>query len=237
MHEIFQDIQELRIMQNLGLTVRVFGSDLEILNRKIRDPWAISKVEDNRNLYVFVLISERCPDGSSTLHKDFRSNFSGKNIAEDVDVHEAQEKFPNRVAENITMLSRWMLCTPHLTGSLPGTVPGWIPIFNTRKCIALRTYISSYKEYKSRILYMDRALISRVFGCQRDRDLLARVSDLTAVCYSLQDEKSCKRTIVGRLSMNTIRNVYMPPGESPQEEYVVVNTIHPLNSAIMFSLP
>lgn len=233
MHEIFQDIRELNTMQSLGLTVRIFGSDLEIINRKIRDPWASTDV--SRCLYVFVLISERCSDGSSTLHKDFRSNSCVKATAEDVDISDVNEKFPKRVAEDINVLSRWMLCTPHLTGSLPSTVPGWVPMFNTRRCIALRTYISSYKEYRTRIMYMDRTLMRRVFGYQHDRDVLTHVSDLTTVCYLLHDNTCSKKTIGGRLTTNTIQDVYMPA--QSQEGYIIVNAIQPLGSAIILSLP
>lgn len=235
MHEIFQDFQDLISMQNLGLTVRIFGSDLELLNKKIRDPWAFRNAEDNHCYYIFIIISDQC-DGTSRLHKDFRSNFRRNSTAEDMDVNELSEQFPDEVAEHISMLSKWMLCTPHLTGSLPGTIPGWIPMFKTRKHIALRTYMSSYNDYKTRILYMDRMLIQRVFG-QHDKDLLAHISNLPTICYLLQNNTREKQSLIGRFTMNTIRDVYLFPKGPLRKGYVIVNAIPPLDAAVILHLP
>ncbi|KAK7179088.1 hypothetical protein PSPO01_14871 [Paraphaeosphaeria sporulosa] len=235
MHEIFQDFQDLVSMQNLGLTVRVFGSDLDLLNKKIQDPWAFRNAEDTRRYYIFIIISDEF-DGAPRLHKDFRSNLRQNSTAEDMDVNELSQRFPEDVAENVAMLSKWMLCTPHLTGSLPGKVPGWIPVFKTHKHIVLRTYVSSYSEYRTKILYMERTLIRRVFG-HHHKDLLAHVCKLPTICYLLQNNTREKKELNGRLTMNTIRDVYMPLKGPLQKGYVIVNAIPPLDAAVILHLP
>ncbi|KAF2439134.1 hypothetical protein P171DRAFT_448625 [Karstenula rhodostoma CBS 690.94] len=230
MYEIFQDIGELSRIQDLGLTIRIFGSDLHLLDMKIRDPERI--IGNHRKFSIFVLISGHSEDGFPTLNKDFRStlgNADAKGLSTDFYQH-----LPGKIADDITLLSRWMLCTPHPTGSLPGMVPGWIPMFNTHGHISLRTYISDYNGYKSRILHMDRTLTKRMFGHQ---NLLAHVSSLEAVCYLLEGNTRRKLHVTGRTTLNTLRDVYIPSQEVNSGGYVIVNSIQPLNSAIILHLP
>ena len=237
MHEIFEDIKELRMILDLGLTVQIFGSDLEKLKARIDHPSARSYVVDG-GFHIFILISDRqSRRGLSTLHKDFRHMACGDRAMEDMSYTQLHNCFPTKIADKIVALSKWMLCTPHLAGSLPITVPGWIPMFNTRRCVSLRTYFSSYHEHSTKILHMNRDLFRQVFGCTHNTNMLAHLPDLTTFVYLLQGTEKSEATLGVRWSMNSLRDVYIPAREPTSEGFVIINTIHPLNSAITLTLP
>src|SRR4051812_37579195 len=55
--DIFEDATPIRLMQKLGMTVRIFGADLDLLERRIRNPCEYLKTtrHHHRDLNLFIL--------------------------------------------------------------------------------------------------------------------------------------------------------------------------------------
>ncbi|KAF2260387.1 hypothetical protein CC78DRAFT_27966 [Lojkania enalia] len=51
-------------------------------------------------------------------------------------------------------------------------------MFNTYKYINVRAYIASFNNYTTRILYIDRLLTTRIFGCYNNTHFLANFAKL-----------------------------------------------------------
>lgn len=238
--DIVEDSADIALMTKLGMTIRLFGSDLNLLKRRIRDPCGyLEEFRHDRSFHVFVVATSHVPHGQSPrLIQDFRPE-QERNIApEDMNMSDLHQNFDSHVTTGVAVISKWILCAPYLSGSLPSSLPGWIPVFNSRPGVNVRAFISSFSGRNSRILRMDRALISRVFGFRNKTDILSNLTHLKTPCITLHEEQRQSGELQGRLTLNYTRDVLLAQSGlrgKGKTKIVVVNSVHPLNSAITLS--
>lgn len=240
--DIFDDSTVITTMRRLDMTVRLFGADLEILERRLLEPRAeLTQGTSERPLNVFVLASHRSNhhENPTSLLREYELLSREENFPVDMSFAELQDAFGTETAAEISRLSYWILCSPSLSGRVPGNTPGWFPVFNARPFVNVRAFISSFEWCNGRILQMDRISMRNVFGYLDNDTLLTNISDLSTVCLKLQKDTVSRQHIKGKITTNILHNVLAAAYESKSTDidtYTVVNVIHPLNSSITLSL-
>jgi hypothetical protein len=238
--DIVEDNQDLTVMKKLGVTLQIFGSDLALLQQRLRDPRNyLARFGDRNSFHVFAVATGLDMDHKSTLVREFRSKDEHHLVPEDMNVGELQESFNPEVSTGILVLSKWILCAPYLSHSLSNSVPGWVPVFNSRPGVNVRAYISTFNGCNSRILHMDRMLISRVFGYECQKEILRNLSNLKTTSITINEARTETREITACLTMDYVRSILLPPlssSEASGPRLVVVNSIYPLSSAITLPL-
>jgi hypothetical protein len=239
MQDVFQDCGEISKLCDLGLTVRIFGADLDLLKQRLEDPLTYIKSHGKERMFsVFVMVSERpsLENGhTSAFARDFRPVSQHQSEPDDMSVTQLSQSFPLVTANSIQFLARWIFCAPYLAGSLPTAVPGWIPVFNAQANVNVRAYISTFKDRNNHLLYLDRELMDRVFGYQVHQDLLLNLTNLRTVCYILKGSSTVLKHLNGHLTMNTIhahlQNIHN------KKHCILQNTLYPLGYCITLKIP
>ncbi|KAF2194725.1 hypothetical protein K469DRAFT_725935 [Zopfia rhizophila CBS 207.26] len=171
--DIFQDSSEIDLMKKIGMEVRIFGSDLDVLEERLKDPCAyLEKFTKDHRFHVFVVAIGRPQDSdtTSTLLQDFRHKSQQHLVPDEMSTSQIAQRFPPTVSESISILSKWILCAPNLLGSLSDCIPGWILVCNARENVCVHSYISTFNNCNSRILRMNRVLMRQVFGFKTEND-------------------------------------------------------------------
>jgi hypothetical protein len=239
--DIFEDSGVIHAMAKLGLTVRIFGADLEKLQARLDNPCAYSEPSvDERPFHIFVLVADsgNGPDHLATLVRDYRPETERGVIPHDMSLAELHIAFDPSTADEIANLSQWILSAPYLSGTLP-VKSGWIPVFNSRLHVNVRAYISSFDDWNDRILHMDRGLMCQMFGYHDNRSLLYNLPSLSTVCIKLRGDQRCVQNLYGKLTMNILHHIMAASDHdrgSEKRKFVVVNTAYPLNSSITLTL-
>lgn len=237
--DIFEDSGVIHLMARLGLTIRIFGADIETLRTRVLQPaefLAVSPVD--RPFQVFVLVTDENKD-DSTLCRDYRSRADRDTEPVDKSFVELCHAFGTSKANEIKLLSHWILCAPYLSGTMPGSIPGWIPVFNSRPHINVRAYIAPFHDRHNCILHMGRPNMQQVFGYNNNSDLLYNLPNLSTVCLKFVGSQRIDVRIPGKLTMNFLHNVLAAADmnrENRPLKYVVVNTAHPLNTSVTLDL-
>jgi hypothetical protein len=233
--DIFEDSNDIRIMEDQGMTIRIFGSDLDIMERRLQHPssfWMRSDI--HRPFRVFVVVTGQ--DQTAALLQDFRFGMDRNRAPEDNTVQELNRHFGNSMSGNITRLSNWILCAPYLSGSIPSRVPGWIPVSNACNNINVRAYMSTFKAADSRILYMNRDLMSAVFGCHHV-NILSHLGSLSTTCITLGQNRREKKQLPGWFTLSYLNDLHsLESANRERDAFTIVNSVHPLSSAITLRL-
>ena len=231
--DILQDSRDISVMKDLGMTVRIFGSDIAILERRLRHPLEFQNSSTNRPFYVFVVVTS--PNTTALFH-DFRRTGQQHLAPEDKTIEELDQDLGINVSREIATLSRWILCAPYLSGSLSSAVPGWIPVSNACKDINVRAFISSFDRLDSRLLYMNRDLTSAMFGLH-SINILSRLDRLKARCITIRRERRKRRNLRGSLTLSYLNDLAdMESTNAEKEGFMIVNAIWPLSSAVTLQL-
>jgi hypothetical protein len=238
--DIFEDSRVIYSMAKLGMTIRIFGADLQTLQARLCKPSAyFASSAYGRSLHIFVLVVDhRCgSDQLSTLVRDYRPEADQGKVPIDMGLEQLRDAFDAPIAEEIANLSQWILCAPYLSGTLPGK-PGWIPVFNSRPRINVRAYISAFNNWDERILHMDRISMRRAFGYDDNFNFISNLSSLSTLCLKLEGAQRSIQSLPGKLTMNALHDVYATSDkeQGEDEKFVVVNTIHTSNSSIILTL-
>jgi hypothetical protein len=237
--DIFKDSSSITAMQKSRLTVRLFGSDLQILEGRLLQPYThVQHQERHRALHIFVLVTS-VSDGLPTLVHDYRPDSEHGFVPDDMEFTQLEDAFDHNVALQIAAFSSFILCAPYLTGTMPNAVPGWIPLFNAQPFVNVRAYISTFAERNGRILHMNRTLMNHVFGYKDNRYALSMLLDSTTTCYRFENGFREVVCVEGKLTMNMMHNVLLKAVENPRkynDKYIVVNTLHPLNTSITLDI-
>jgi len=240
--DIFKDNAHIPLMRKLGMEVKIFGFDLEIMEQRLHNPQEyLNKFGTHFSFNVFVVVTSQLSDVDSTptLLHDFRHKSERHLGPEDMSVDELALHFTAETAGAISILSKWILCAPYLSESLPNAIPGWIPVFNSRPDVNLRAYISTFNGCNSRLLHMDRALMRKVFGFDNNNEFLLNISRLVTTCMILDPKGERSQRLLGRLTMNSITEVYVNAelsAETGCRDLLVVNGVYPGNTAITLEL-
>lgn len=233
--EIFEDSSPVRAMQKSGLRVRMFGADLVALQDQLMHPnTCMSSKGLQRPLHVFILVND-IVDRLATLVRDYRPDEEQGFVPDGMPFSQLQEIFGDNIADQISSFSPFVLCAPYLTGSMSNAVPGWIPVFNTRPFINVRAYISTYNDCNGRLLLMDRTLMGHVFGYNNSQSPFLHIVDSTVPCYYYHPEGLSLEHLRAELSLNTLQDIFGVATQGPRRpnnDYLVVNTLHPLNASI-----
>lgn len=236
--DIVEDNRDITLLKRLGITMRLFGSDLGLLQQRLLDPCSyLARFADRDIFHIFVVATGLDMDRNTTFVREFRAKDEHHLEPEDMKTDELQKYFNPYISTGIIALSKWILCAPYLSGSLSNSIPGWFPVFNARPGINLRAYISTFAGRNSQILYMNRILTSRLFGYSDENEILMNLSTLKVTCITLNETKRETTELTGDLTLNYVRNILLaPPSGTRSRRMVVVNAIHPLNSAITLGL-
>ncbi|CAI6338096.1 unnamed protein product [Periconia digitata] len=239
--DIFDEKRELSRLNELGLNVILFGSDLHILQERLEDPRGHrKKFGKDHDFHIFAIVSKApsALDKNPTLHMHLQTH-RGPKISEDITSNELNTQFPTSMAEDIRLLSKWMFCKPYMAGTRPIRLPGWIPILSTSKNINLRAYMSAADEPDSKWFYMDRLLMSRVFGVREGKLLLGKIDDLQTQCHLLGIENGIKKDISGVFVVNIMSEIINSTVQDLEdsEYFTVVHVIHSSNIAILLRIP
>ncbi|KAF2680620.1 hypothetical protein K458DRAFT_311100 [Lentithecium fluviatile CBS 122367] len=241
--DIFHDSKEISLIRNLGMTVRIFGADLGILESRLKNPRPyLQEYGETHPLHVFVLVTDTISNDTeqiSTMVRDFRLTPELRTAPEDMSVNELSQNFSPTTATNISTLSKWILCAPYLAGSLPKAIPGWVPVFNSQEHVNVWAYISTMPDTNARVLHMDRFLMRQVFGCQNDFELLSNCDILKAKYYALDRYGKHVKELRGKLTLNSLHDIFAADQArrgTSIESFTVYNTVHPLNSSIFLRL-
>lgn len=233
--EIFEDSSPILAMQKSGLRVRMFGADLVALQDQLMHPNTCMNFKGlQRPLHVFILVND-IVDSLATLVRDYRPDEEQGFVPDGMPFSQLQEIFGDNIADQISSFSPFILCAPYLTGSMPDAVPGWIPMFNTRPFINVCAYISTYNDCNGRLLLMDRTLMGHVFGYNNSQSPFLHIVDSTVPCYNYHPEGLSLEHLRAELSLNTLQDIFgvaMQEPRRPNDDYLVVNTLHPLNASI-----
>lgn len=139
--DILEDNHDLALMEKWSLSVRIFGSDLNVIERRLRDPRGyLAKFGRDYPLYIFFIVTSGTEHGDRLL-QDFHQPIDSDAVSDEMDINETSQSFTPAAATSIATLSKWILCAPHLLGSLSIRIPGWVPVFNSRECVNIRAYI------------------------------------------------------------------------------------------------
>ena len=131
--DVFEDNSDIALMKKLGMTIRVFGRDLDVMEDRLRDPLGhAEKFGDQKSFHIFVVVSTPLSGTNTTsvLLRDFRPEALRNTMPEDMTGVELVNNYSATVSFNVATLTKWILCAPYLSGSLSGAIPGWIPVFN-----------------------------------------------------------------------------------------------------------
>ncbi|KAF2023172.1 hypothetical protein EK21DRAFT_95133 [Setomelanomma holmii] len=237
--DIFEESGVIRLMARLGLTIRIFGADINTLRKRVLQPAEfLARSPVDRPFQVFVLVTDENKD-NATLCRDYRSRADIDSEPVDKSFAELCHAFGTSKADEIKMLSHWMLCAPYLAGTMPISIPGWIPVFNSRPHINVRAYIAPFHDRHNCILHMGRTNMQQVFGYNNNSELLYNLQNLSTVCLNFVGFQRIEVDISGKLTMNFLHNVLAATDmnrENRPLKYVVVNTAHPLNTSITLNL-
>jgi hypothetical protein len=240
--DIFEDSSVIHRMASLGMTVRIFGADLETLQVRLRYPcnYLAASLKD-RSLHIFVLVTnDRSEtDERPTLMRDYRHQTERSSVPLDMDPTELHTVFESSIADEIADFSRWILCAPYLSGTLPGTAPGWIPVFNSRPHVNVKAFITTFDDPDGRILHMNRDLMRQVFGYHDNGGLLYNLPHLATRCIKLKGSVRITQGLPGKFTMNVLHDILAAAHwkrETENDKFVIVNTAHPLNSSITLAL-
>ncbi len=240
--DIFEDTTPIILMKRLGMTVRVFGADLKLLEERVRDPCGYLKENrHDRALNVFVLVTDVSSktDPIATLVRDYRPTVEHDYVPNQLTLRELQTAFKSPVSLELTTLYDWILCAPCLSGTMSDAIPGWIPIFKSRSNIDVRAYISTYNASNGRILHMNRVYMRQVFGFSDNCSLLSSLGKLSTMCYKIEGEKENIQHLEGKWTMDALHDVFAAAQntrDTSEDKYVVMNTVHPLNTSITLTL-
>jgi hypothetical protein len=240
--DIFEDASIIHKMTELGLTVRVFGADLDILIDRLEWPCRyVARFPTDQTFHVFVLVTENPikTDQVASLLRDYRPECEQEGLPLDMNLTELREAFGDPVAGEIASLSHWIFCAPYLSGTVPGRAPGWIPVFNSQAHVNVRAYISTFQDCHDKILYMERGAMQHVFGYLKHDDLLLNVHHLSTAYLKLtENERSIQHTH-GRMTTNVLHEVHAAPQYSRgarNDSFVVINRAHSRKLTIMLAL-
>jgi hypothetical protein len=235
--DIFEDTTAITKMAEAGMTVRIFGSDLTRLEERLRSPSAhcVSSIQEYR---LFVLVSYRSdePNGNATLVRDYRQASEQGFVPDDFNIAELHSHFSASVATQIATFSRWILCAPYLSGTMPNTVPGWIPVLSTRPHIDVRTYISTYNDCNGKFLYMDRKLTRKLFGFETEDDLLRNLSNLSTACLKLDRGSKVRHTLKGTLTIDFLHNLLARSQRRQDDGFVIVHALHSSKCSVILEI-
>jgi hypothetical protein len=185
-------------------------------------------------LHLFILVKDVI-DRLTTLVRDYQSNKEQGFVPNNMCLTQLQNTFGDDIAHQVSSFSPFILCAPYLAGSMPNAVPGWIPMFNTRPFVNVRAYISTYNDCNGRLLLMNRTLMGRVFGHEKPETPFLSISDSPVPCYRYHMRGMCVEQLNGELSLNALHDVIvvaMQEPRRPDDDYMIVNTLHPLNASI-----
>lgn len=235
--DIFEDSRVIRQMVAAGMTVRIFGADFETLKLRLQHPRAY-ETSSRHNYCLFVLVSNSSDEneGGETLVRDFRQPNEYGYVPDDLSMAELRSRFDTPVARQIAKFSRWILCAPYLLGTMPNEVPGWIPLLVTQANVDVRAYISTYNDCNGKILHMDRYLVRRLFGFQKNEDFLSNLSNLNTVCCTMSIHGTKERRLEGRLNVNFLHNLLVNLENPKPSGYVVVHTLHSSSCCITLEM-
>jgi hypothetical protein len=242
MDDIFEDSSIIHKMVALGMTVRIFGADLETLQIRLNSPRDYLKsCPDRQSFHIFVLVtnSRSKTDERPVLVRDYRLWTDQDGVPLDMDLAELHEAFDSSTADEIASLSQWILCAPYLSGTLPSAAPGWVPVFNSRPHVNVRAFITTFADTDGRILHMSRDLMRQVFGYHDNGSLLFNLPHLSTACIKLKGPERYAQKLPGKLTMNMLHNVLVAASqdrETRNDKFIIVNVAHPLNSCITLSL-
>jgi hypothetical protein len=236
--DVFEDSSIIHRMARLGLTVRIFGADLEAMQKRLSHPFDhLASGADDRIFQIFVLVADN-RGGSSKLVRDYRPKLEQDDVPSDMTPAQLASAFGTSTADEIVSLSPWILCAPYLCGSLP-SAPGWIPVFNSRPDVNVRAYVTNFADSDDHIIHMDRYLMCKLFGYHDSRDLLLHLPCLLTPCLKLEERARCIEHLTGKLTMDVLRNIFAASDRDRQAEdrkYVVVHAAYPTNSSITLAL-
>ncbi|OAL07196.1 hypothetical protein IQ06DRAFT_299842 [Phaeosphaeriaceae sp. SRC1lsM3a] len=239
--DVFEDSSIIHKIVRLGMTVRIFGADLEAMETRLSHPLgALKSCADGRIFQIFVLVADdRGPSGrSSRLVRDYRPESERDDIPSDMTPAQLASVLGTSTADEIISLSRWILCVPYLCGSLPSK-PGWLPIFNSRPDVNVRAYVTNFADSDDHIIHMERPLMCKLFGYNDSRALLLHLPSLSTLCMKLEEGGRHIEHLSGKLTMNVLHNVFAASDRSREAEsrnFVVVHAAYPTNSSITLSL-
>ena len=237
--DILEDSSDITMMRSLGMKVRIFGLDLDIMEQRLRDPSAyLAQYKMDHCFHVFVVATSQLSDDeqSPTLIQDFRPESQQHLVPDDMGISEIVHSYSSDIATSISKLSNWVLCAPCLSETLPSGLPGWIPVFNARKCINIRAYISTFNGCNSRVLYMDRDLTRRVFGFSNNEELLANLSTLETKYMTLENQEQKIQKLRGHLALSIIHTIHTMEDDVVRTKLLIVHSIHSRNAAITLEL-
>jgi hypothetical protein len=239
--EIFEDSSFVATASKLGMTVRIFGADLKTLEDRLHYPCQYLATETkDRPFYLFVLVTDLLAGtDTATLVREYRAEQERNLVPYDMDLGELCRNFEHSVAAEIAALSYWIFCAPHLSGSMPHAIPGWIPVFNARTHINVRAYISTSNDSNSRILYMDSSLIQKVFGYDSYAKLLSNLSNLETPCYMYRNLQRGNSQLYGKHIAGFIHSVLDITENNHSTEnnnYIIANVMHSLNHSVILEL-
>jgi hypothetical protein len=161
--DIFEDAYVFKLMIRRGLTVRIIGADVETLQMRLHYScrYLAASVGWLSNFYIFVVVADQESGGQrATLFRDYRDSAEKESMLVDLSHQELCTMFDNATKDEIAELSRWILCAPHLIGTMLSKAPRWIPIFSARPYFNVWAYILTFNDRESTLLHIDRNLIT-----------------------------------------------------------------------------
>ncbi|KAF1922504.1 uncharacterized protein M421DRAFT_78037 [Didymella exigua CBS 183.55] len=226
--DVFEDSSVISQMVESGMKVRILGSDVARLQKRLRHSTPYSVLSATQEFHLFVLVSDSSRDSKShpTLVRDFRQISEQGFVPEDLSLVELQSRFDTSVARQIASFSRWILCAPYLAGTMPNNLPGWIPLLSTRPHMHVRTYISTYNDCNGKILHMDYNLTKKLFGLRTHESLLGNVSDLTTHCLTLERSGSSARQIRGNFVIGFLHDFLEETQRRGEVQFVITHTLY-----------
>jgi hypothetical protein len=228
--DIVEDNQDFHWMRDQGITIKIFGSDLDILEQRLVNPSDFhTRFGLDHSLNFFVIAT-----GPSGLFHDFRKSAAKDLPPDDMTAEDFHQSFSRDTATGIMGASQWMLCAPYLSGKLP-LHPGWIPVFNVRKGINVRAYFPCFNNRNTRVLFMDGGQFAQAFGMKHSRQILTELPYLSTRCITLNKHGLLDRREV-LPSMKISFTHVIAEYESRQDTYLVANSQYALDFAVAFDI-
>jgi hypothetical protein len=241
--DIFEDAAVFKLMIRRGLTVRIIGADVETLRMRLHYPcsYLASTVGRLSIFHIFVVVADQESGGQrETLFRDYRDSAEKESLPVDLSHQELRTMFDNATGDEIAKLSRWILCAPHLMGTMSSKAPGWIPIFSARPHFNVRAYMSTFNNRESRLLHIDRNLMTHLLGNHnKHTSLLCGIPNLMACCLKMAAEQTIYQQLPANLTMNALHKVYAAEFEKRRtgmETLTMVHTMHSVDSCIAIRL-
>jgi hypothetical protein len=200
-----------------------------------------ASVSQLSNFHIFVVVADQESGGQrATLFRDYRDGAEKESMPVDLSHQELRMMFDNATGDEIAELSRWILCAPHLMGTMSSKAPGWIPIFSARPHFNVRAYMSTFNDRESTLLHMDRNLMTQVLGHHsKHTSLLCGVPTLMTYCLKMTGEQTLFQQLPASLTMNALHKIYAAEFEkrgTGVEVFTIVHTLHSVDSCIAINL-